>query len=70
MDQMMVDVTELPEAREGTEVVLIGRQGVEEISVGELAMKAGTIPWEIFTGIGPRVLRVSSEEGRGVMGKG
>lgn len=58
MDQMMVDVTELPRLGAGEEVVLIGQQGEEEISVGELAEKAGTIPWEIFTGIGTRVERV------------
>jgi alanine racemase len=55
MDQIMVDVSSVPEAIEGDEVVLIGPQADAEISVGELADKAGTIPWEIFTGIGPRV---------------
>jgi alanine racemase len=37
--------------------VLIGRQGREEILASELAAKAGTIAWEIFTGIGSRVVR-------------
>ena len=41
--------------RPGDEAVLIGRQGDEQILAGELAVKAGTIPWEIFTGIGARV---------------
>lgn len=59
MDQIMADVTGLPEVREGDEAVLIGRQGDEEILAAELAQKAGTIAWEIFTGIGPRVERVS-----------
>jgi alanine racemase len=58
MDQMMVDVTGLPNVDTGEEAVLMGRQGEEEISAAELAFKAGTIPWEIFTGIGPRVERV------------
>ncbi len=58
MDLMMVDVTDVPEASEGDEVVLIGRQGDEQILATELAERAGTIAWEIFTGIGSRVARV------------
>ena len=58
MDQIMADVSDLPEAAVGDEVVLIGAQGDEEILASELAEKAGTISWEIFTGIGPRVVRV------------
>jgi alanine racemase len=58
MDQIMVDLTAVPEVLAGEEVVLIGRQQDEEITVLELAQKAGTIAWEIFTGIGPRVERV------------
>ena len=57
MDQIMVDVSALPEAGVGDEVVLIGRQGGEEILAAELAAKAGTIAWEIFTGISARVSR-------------
>jgi alanine racemase len=58
MDQIIADVTALPELEVGEEVVLIGRQGSEEILAAELAEKAGTIAWEIFTGVGPRVERV------------
>lgn len=58
MDQIVVDVTSLPEVAAGEEVVLLGAQGTEEILAGELAEKAGTIAWEIFTGIGRRVERV------------
>jgi len=54
MDQIMVDVSGLPEALEGDEVELFGAH----IPVTEVAKKAGTIPWEIFTGITPRVTRV------------
>jgi alanine racemase len=57
MDQILADVTALTEVESGDEVVLLGRQGNEEISVRELARKAGTIPWEIFTGLGERVIR-------------
>lgn len=57
MDQICVDVSGL-QTQPGDEVVLFGRQGGQEISATELARKAGTIPWEIFTGIGPRVQRI------------
>ena len=53
MDQVMVDVTAVPEVREGDEVEMFG----PNIPVAEGAAKAGTIAWEIFTGITPRVVR-------------
>jgi len=58
MDQILVDVTALPQAETGDEAVLMGKQGGEEIFAAELAQQAGTIAWEIFTGIGRRVKRV------------
>ncbi len=58
MDQIMADVTAVTPAAIGDEVILIGRQGSDEISASELAAKAGTIPWEILTGITKRVERV------------
>ena len=58
MDQIVVDVSHLEHVEPGEEVVLIGRQGDEEILATELATKAGTIAWEIFTGITKRVVRV------------
>lgn len=62
MDQIVADVTALPAVEVGDEVVLMGRQGAEEIPAAELAEKAGTIAWEIFTGIGRRVERVENFE--------
>ena len=59
MDQIVVDVTDLERpVHPGDEAVLIGRQGEEIITAVEVAEKAGTIPWEIFTGITGRVRRV------------
>lgn len=58
MDQIVVDVTGLAKVEAGNEAVLIGRQGDEAIPAAELAKKAGTIPWEILTGITRRVVRV------------
>ena len=58
MDLTMVDVTDVPGVEVGDDVVVIGRQEDEEISAFEVADRASTIPWEIFTGIGSRVTRV------------
>jgi len=58
MDLMMVDVSKIDNVQVGDEVVLMGRDGNEEISCAELASTAGTIPWEITTRIGQRVKRV------------
>ncbi|MEP6822966.1 MAG: alanine racemase [Chthoniobacterales bacterium] len=58
MDLTMVDVTEVTGVALGDEAVLIGRQGSEEIFAAEVAERAGTIAWEVFTGIGSRAARV------------
>jgi alanine racemase len=58
MDQTVVDVTEVPAAACGDEVVLIGRQGGEEISVAEFSRWADTIPWETLCSITKRVPRI------------
>ena len=58
MDLMMIDVSKINNAQVGDEVVLLGRDGNDEISCSELAKTAGTIPWEITTRIGQRVNRV------------
>jgi alanine racemase len=57
MDQTMIDLSAWPEVEAGEEVVLLGRQGDAEILAAELAQRAGTIPWEIFTSLAPRVAR-------------
>ncbi|HRK33472.1 MAG TPA: alanine racemase C-terminal domain-containing protein, partial [Candidatus Hydrogenedentes bacterium] len=57
MDQIIVDVSGVPQVEVGDSVTLIGSDGAESITVAELAERAGTIPYEIFTGIGKRVLR-------------
>src|SRR4030095_11271995 len=57
MDLTMVDVSAVLEVEPGDEVVLIGKQGREEILVAEVAERAGPVAWEIFIGIGGRVRR-------------
>lgn len=58
MDQMVADVTHVPEIEPGDEVALIGRQGGEEITATELAGWFNTIPWEVLTNITYRVPRI------------
>jgi alanine racemase len=58
MDLMMIDVSRIEGVQTGDEVVLMGRDGKEEVSCVELAEKVGTITWEITTRIGNRVRRV------------
>jgi len=58
MDLMMIDVSKIDGVQAGDEVVLMGREGNEEVSCAELAERAGTITWEITTRIGSRVRRV------------
>ncbi|MCB9474002.1 MAG: alanine racemase [Candidatus Delongbacteria bacterium] len=60
MDQLMVDLGPDGTAYNGDEVVLVGRQGQQEIRIEELASWADTIPWEILTGISQRVPRFSA----------
>lgn len=58
MDMSMIDVTEIPEVKEGDEVMIFGK----DLPVEELASWAETIPYEILTGIGERVKRVYYKE--------
>ena len=58
MDQLMVDCGPGAAVSPGDEVVLIGRQGDEEIGAGDWARLLGTISYEILCGIGPRLPRV------------
>lgn len=57
MDQCMLDVTLVPEAKLGDEAVLFGAQGNESITVDEIAGQLGTIPYEIVCMISHRVAK-------------
>ena len=61
MDMMMVDVTHVPGVCVGDEVVLVGRQGDEEITLKQLAELAGTIDYELCTQLNARVPRIYKE---------
>ncbi len=59
MDQSVIDVTEIPGVEAGDEVVILGSQRAETITAFDHADAVGTIPWEVFTRIGPRVRRIA-----------
>jgi len=58
MDMLMLDVSHIPEVAEGDEVIVFGK----DLPVQQLAQWAGTIPYEILTGISQRVKRIYFEE--------
>jgi len=58
MDQTIVDVTDVPGVQCGDAVVLVGRQGGEEVSIGEFSRHADTIPWETLCSVTKRVPRL------------
>ena len=57
MNILMVDVTDIPDVSIGDEVVLIGRQGDEEIQVEELASLSDTINYEFLARLSPAISR-------------
>ena len=58
MDQILVDCGDDEGVLPGEEVVLIGRQGSEQITAWDWASQVGTIAYEVLCGIGPRVPKV------------
>ena len=64
MDQLMVDVTDIPDAAAGDTVTLAGRDGKERITIEELAAAAGSFNYETVCGISRRVPRVYLRDGQ------
>jgi alanine racemase len=58
MDLVTIDVTDIDGVSVGDEVVLLGRQGDEEISAEEIAGRLGTISYEVLCSVGARVPRI------------
>jgi alanine racemase len=58
MDFIMVDVTDIPNVSIGDEVILMGRQGKEQITAEEIAEKIKSISYEVLCLIGKRVPRI------------
>jgi alanine racemase len=61
MDQLMLDVTPVPEVQVGQVVTLIGREGAHQITAQDWAKELNTITWEILCGFKHRLPRVLSE---------
>jgi alanine racemase len=61
MDFIMVDVTDIPRVSVGDEVVLLGRQGKEQITPDEIAEKINSVSYEVLCSIGKRVPRIYKE---------
>jgi alanine racemase len=69
MDLITVDVTGV-DVEPGDEVVVIGRQGDQEITAREVAAAIGSIPWEVVCRLGARIeRRYASEHGAQIPGK-
>lgn len=62
MDQLMVDVTDIPGVQVGDRVVLMGRDGDETITAEAISAAAGSFPYEQLSCIGHRVARVYTTE--------
>jgi alanine racemase len=58
MDQILVDCGPGPGAKAGDEVVLIGRQGDEEVTAWEWGERLGTIAYEVTCALSPRLPRI------------
>ena len=63
MDQLMLDVSGIPDVREGDGVTVFGRQGSGQILIDELSGYAGTINYETVCLVGKRVPRIYTENG-------
>ncbi len=61
MDQLMIDVSDVPEAKAGDIVALIGKEGDDRITADDLAQIYGTIGYEVVCGISKRVPRIYIE---------
>jgi alanine racemase len=57
MNMFAVDLSSAPLAKQGDEVVLLGRQGAEEIAAEEIAKKLGTINYEAVSRVSPLLRR-------------
>ena len=67
MDQFMVDVTEIPEARELDEVILLGKSGDQQITMEELGELSGRFNYEFACCISKRVPRIYFKGGKAII---
>lgn len=69
MDQFMIDLSDIQDAGEGDRVTIIGTSGDEEITADDIAGWAGTISYDVLSGISTRVPRLYIRKGRMVAGR-
>ena len=65
MDQMMADVSDIPETKPGDDVILMGQDGSEKITAEDIATAAGTISYEVLLAATGRVRIISEIENGG-----
>jgi alanine racemase len=58
MDAFMIDITDIPDAAEGDEIVILGKMGNEKIDAHELGRWAGSFSYEILSGWSKRLPRI------------
>ncbi len=58
MDQLLIDITDIPGVEQGDIVTLIGKDGQEELSASEIAEAAGSITNELLCRLGSRLARI------------
>ena len=63
MDQLMIDVTDIPEAKMGDEVIVVGTDGDKHFTFDDMAAILGTINYELPCVLTKRVPRVYKENG-------
>jgi alanine racemase len=61
MDQSSIDISHIRDVKVGDEVVIVGEQGDDEITMQEIADRIGTINYEVLTSLGERISRVYKE---------
>jgi alanine racemase len=64
MNYVLLDVTDIPEAKVGDEVTILGRDGDEEITARDLAERLGVVPEEVLCRLGASLPRVYVEGGK------
>lgn len=62
MDQLTLDISDIPDASDGDTVTLMGRDGQEAITAEDLAALAGTITNELLCRLGPRITRLTMQQ--------
>ena len=66
MDQMMVDVTDIPQTQPGDRVTLVGTDGTETITMEQIAAAADSFNYEFVCGISRRVPRIYVRDGKNI----